>query len=53
MYSSNDKLYLQSKDMPILKEKINRAIDLSKELALTLQDLEAYKLEFEIKKEEI
>ena len=52
MYSNNDKLYLQSKDMPILKEKISKAIDLSKELALTLQDLETYKLEFEIKKEE-
>ena len=35
MYSNNDKLYLQSKDMPILKEKISKAIDLSKELALT------------------
>ena len=52
MYSNNDKIYLQSKEMTILKEKISKAIDLSKELALTLQDLETYKLEFEIKKEE-
>ncbi len=53
MFSNNDKLYLQSKDMPVLKEKISRAIELSRELVTTLQDLEAYNLEFEIKKEEI
>lgn len=52
MFSNNDKLYLQSKDMPTLKEKINRAIELSKELKITLEDLDGYNLEFEIKKEE-
>ena len=52
MYSDRDKLYLQTRDMPRLKEKINRAIELSKELEQTLSDLECYKLEFEITERE-
>lgn len=52
MYSNKDKLYLQTKDMPILKEKLERAKELSAELALVLNDIDNYDLEFEIKKEE-
>ena len=52
MYSNKDKLYLQTKDMPILKEKLERAKELSAELALVLNDIDSYNLEFEIKKEE-
>lgn len=48
MYSNKDKLYLQTTDIPTLKNKINKAIELSRELASTLNDLENYKLEFEI-----
>lgn len=51
MYSNQDKLYLQTKDMPTLKNKINEAMRLSKELARVLNDLEGYQLEFEIQKE--
>lgn len=49
MYSSKDKLYLQTGDMPNLKNKIDKAIELSRELTSVLNDLENYKLEFEIK----
>lgn len=52
MYSNKDKLYLQTKDMPALKEKLERAKELSVELASVLNDIDSYDLEFEIKKEE-
>lgn len=52
MYSNKDKLYLQTKDMPILKEKLERARALSKELQAVLNDIDNYDLEIEIKKEE-
>ena len=52
MYSNKDKIYLQTKDIPTLKNKIDKAIKLSKELEQTLSDLECYKLEFEIKERE-
>lgn len=52
MYSNKDKLYLQTKDMPILKEKLERAKKLSTELESVLNDIDSYNLEFEIKKEE-
>ncbi len=54
MYSVNDKIFLQTKDIPNLKSKIIRAIELSNELELVLKDLNNYDLEFEIdiKKEE-
>lgn len=51
MYSNKDKLYLQTSDMPTLNNKINKAIELSKELALVLKDLENYDVEFEINAE--
>lgn len=51
MYSDKDKLYLQTKDMPTLKNKINEAIELSRKLTTVLNDLESYNLTFEIKKE--
>lgn len=51
MYSSEDKLYLQTTDMPILKDKINRAIEISRELTSVLNDLESYKIEFKINTE--
>lgn len=52
MYSNKDKLYLQTNDMPILKEKLEKAKQLSKELEVVLRDIDNYNLEFEIKKEE-
>lgn len=52
MFSNKDKLYLQTKDVPTLKSKISKAIELSKELESVLSDLENYEIEFEIKKEE-
>lgn len=52
MFSNKDKLYLQTKDVSTLKNKISRAIELSKELESVLSDLENYEIEFEIKKEE-
>ena len=51
MYSYKDKVYLQTNDMPTFKNKINKAKELSKELALILNDLEDYELEFEISAE--
>lgn len=52
MYTNKDKLYLQTSDIPTLKNKINKAIELSKQLVSILNDLECYNIEFEIKKEE-
>lgn len=52
MYSNNDRIYLQTKDMPTLQAKINKAKELSVELASVLDDIDGYQLEFEIKKEE-
>ena len=52
MFSNKDKLYLQTKDIPVLKKKISKAIELSKELENVLNDLENYEIEFEIRKEE-
>lgn len=52
MFSNKDKLYLQTKDIPVLKNKISKAIELSKELENVLNDLENYEIEFEIRKEE-
>lgn len=52
MYSNQDKLYLQTKDMPTLKKKLEKAQRLSRELAFVLNDINSYRLEFEIKKEE-
>ena len=52
MYSNKDKLYLQTKDMPTLKEKLERAKKLSSELETVLNDIDEYTMEFEIKKEE-
>ena len=49
MYSNKDKLYLQTKDMPILKEKLEKAKKLSKELEVVLTDIDSYNLEFGIK----
>lgn len=49
MFSINDKLYIQTSDISRLKEKIDRAIELSRELKTTLDDLENYRIEFEIK----
>lgn len=51
MYTNKDKLYLQTTDMPTLKNKINKAIELSRELTSVLNDLENYKVEFEINAE--
>lgn len=51
MHSYKDKLYLQTRDMPTLNNKINKAIELSRELALTLNDLADYKVEFVINAE--
>lgn len=48
VYSNKDKLYLQTKDIPTLKNKMNKAIELSRELASVLNDLENYEVEFEI-----
>lgn len=52
MYSNKDKLYLQTKDMPILKKKLEDAQRLSQELVFVLNDINNYQLEFEVKKEE-
>lgn len=52
MYSNKDKLYLQTNDMPILKEKLERAKELVGKLEIVLNDIDSYSLEFEIKKEE-
>lgn len=52
MYSNKDKLYLQTNDMPILREKLKKAKELTKELEIVLNDIDTYNLEFEIKKEE-
>lgn len=54
MFSSRDKLYLQTSDIPNLKEKINKAIELSRELGSVLSELDNYNIEFKInsKKEE-
>lgn len=51
MYSNNDKLYLQTRDMPELKKKLENAQRLSKELAIVLDDIESYRLEFEVREE--
>lgn len=48
MYSDKDKIYLQTSDIPKLKNKIKKAIDLANELSITLNDLENYNIEFEI-----
>lgn len=55
MFTNKDKLYLQTKDIPNLKNTIDKAIELSNELRTTLNDLESYTIEFEMqtKKEEI
>lgn len=53
MYLNNDKLYLEIKDMPILKEKLKKAQKLSKELEETLSDISLYSLELEVKKEKV
>ena len=39
---------MQTKDIPTLKNKMNKAIELSRELASVLNDLENYEVEFEI-----
>ena len=54
MFSNKDKIYLQTSDIPTLKNKINSAIELSNQLASFLNDLDRYNIEFEIgtKKEE-
>lgn len=54
MFSNKDKIYLQTSDIPNLKRKIDKAIELGRELSAVLNDLENYKLELEIntKKEE-
>lgn len=54
MFSNKDKIYLQTSDIPNLKRKIDKAIELGRELSSVLNDLENYKLELEIntKKEE-
>ncbi|MCI8965559.1 MAG: hypothetical protein HFJ43_04330 [Clostridia bacterium] len=52
MRVNQDILYLSTKDMPKLKEKLKRAQELSEQLASTLEDIEMYELKFEIKKEE-
>ena len=49
MFINKDKLYLQTSDIPTLKDKISRAIELSRELLKTLNDLDGYDIEFEIK----
>lgn len=49
MFTIKDKLFLQTGDLPTLKEKIDKAIQLSNELNLVLQDLNGYQLEFELK----
>lgn len=53
MYSNKDRLYLQTNDMPILKEKLEKAKQLSKELEIVLNDIDNYNLEFELKKERV
>lgn len=53
MYSNKDRLYLQTNDMPILKEKLEKAKQLSKELEIVLNDIDNYNLEFELKKEKV
>lgn len=53
MNANQDNLYLSTSDMPVLKEKLKKAQELSQELASTLKDIEMYNLKFEIKKEEI
>lgn len=54
MFTNKDKLYLQTSDIPTLKNKIDKAIKLSNQLASVLNDLDCYNIEFEIgtKKEE-
>lgn len=49
MFANKDKLFLQTGDLPTLKGKIDRAVQLSNELNLVLQDLNGYQLEFEFK----
>lgn len=48
MFTNKDKLYLQTKDIPNLKNTIDKAIELSNELRTTLNDLESYTIEFEM-----
>ena len=54
MFTNKDKLYLQTTDIPNLKRKIDRAIELSSELQSVLNDLDNYNIEFKMqtKKEE-
>lgn len=52
MYSNQDKIYLQTRDIPTLKKKIDEAINLSEKLALVLNDLKCYNLQFEIRQDE-
>ena len=55
MFTNKDKLYLQTKDIPNLKKAIDKAIELSNELKLVLNELDNYNIEFKIsssKKEE-
>ena len=55
MFTNKDKLYLQTKDIPNLKNTIDKAIELSNELKLVLNELDNYNIEFKIssaKKEE-
>ena len=49
MFSNNDKLYLETSDMPIFKTKLKEAERLSKELAFVLNDISNYRLEFKMK----
>lgn len=48
MFSIKDKIFLETSDIPRLKNKINKAIELSKELKSVLSDLDSYNIEFEI-----
>lgn len=54
MFTNKEKLYLQTSDIPNLKSKIEKAIELSNELKSVLNDLNNYNIEFSIetKKEE-
>lgn len=53
MFSNNDKLYLETTDMPTLKTKLKEAEKLSKELASILNDISNYRLEFKMKEEKV
>lgn len=54
MFTNKEKLYLQTSDIPNLKNKIDKAIELANELKSVLNDLDNYNIEFKIstKKEE-